>query len=91
MCKIINGKKYDTATAKKLDENYHYSNGNITGCTSFFRKKTGEFFLYYWANPHDLWSGHSYIQPLTIEEAKEYAEEHLSGDVYEEIFGEVEE
>lgn len=31
------------------------------------------------------------IIPLSIEEAKEWAEENLSGDEYEYIFGEVEE
>lgn len=92
MNKIINGKRYDTQTAQELDETNHYNgNGNLTGCTTFYRKKTGEFFLHYWANPRDIWSGNSYIKPLSIEEAKEYAEEHLSGDEYEEIFGEVEE
>jgi hypothetical protein len=90
MNKIINGKKYDTATAQQLDEEYHYnSNGNTVGCTSFYRKKTGEFFLYYWANPRDIFSGNSYIKPLSEDEAKKYAEEHLSGEDYEKIFGEV--
>ena len=36
-------------------------------------------------------SGGSEIIPLTEAEARTWAEEHLDGDEYEEIFGEVEE
>ena len=31
------------------------------------------------------------VVPLTIEEAKEWAEEHMSADYFVEVFGEVEE
>ena len=37
------------------------------------------------------WGYGEEIQPLTVDEAKAWAEEHLDADEYEEIFGEVEE
>ena len=35
------------------------------------------------------WSGGSKIIPLSVEAAQKWAEEHLSADEYEKIFGEV--
>ena len=40
---------------------------------------------------NNSWTGGSKIMPLTVEEAKEWAEEHLNADTYIELFGEVEE
>lgn len=37
------------------------------------------------------WSGGEKIIPLTYEAAQKWAEEHLDGDAYEQIFGAVEE
>ena len=37
------------------------------------------------------WSGGEEIRPLTIDEAREWAEKHLSADEYETIFGPVSE
>ena len=37
------------------------------------------------------WSGGQEIQPLTLQEAQEWAEEHLDADEYEQVFGAVEE
>lgn len=102
MKRIINGKKYDTATAKEIGS---ASNGG--GWRDFshweetlYRKKTGEFFLFGEGGPmtcysvscgQNSWSGGSAIRPLTEAEAKEWAERYLDVDDYEEIFGEVEE
>lgn len=84
MNKIIKGKRYDTETAKEIFATPSY---NDTGF-EMYQKRTGEFFLYCWSK----WEGTTpHIRPLTIEEAKEYAETHLTGDEYEEIFGTVEE
>ena len=101
MKKIINGKKYDTDTAKCVGS---YENGY--GPSDFkcveehlYRKKNGEFFLYgvggaMTAYAEHCIDGYCYgekIIPLTESEAKKWAENHLDCDDYESIFGPVEE
>lgn len=101
MKRIINGRLYDTDTAKEIG---CYSNGY--GAEDFnylyealYRKKTGEFFLYgsggamtrYCVGHGNCWSGGEDIEPYTEEEAKAWAEEHLDADTYMEVFGTVEE
>lgn len=100
MKKIIKGKVYDTSTAQLVGE---WSNGNYTNDFSYcsedlYRKRTGEFFLHGEGGPmskyakscgNNSWSGGSKIVPLTYEAAQEWAEEHLTADEYEAIFGEV--
>ena len=97
MKKIINGKLYDTETARELgmdcfsnSRDFHY------WCERLYRKKTGEFFLYGKGGPlskyavstgDNGWSGGEKIIPLSIQAAREWTEEHLSADEYEEIFG----
>lgn len=102
MKKIINGKKYDTDTAKYL------ACGSGGGSASDFShyaeelyiKKTGEYFLYGHGGPaskyaescgQNSWCGGSDITPLTENSARVWAERYVSADTYEEIFGEVEE
>lgn len=53
-----------------------------TGQEELFLKRTGEFFLADW--------GREKIAPLTQERAEKWAEENLSGEEYEKIFGVVE-
>jgi len=102
MKKIINGKRYDTETAKEL--NYWANHGNrrdFSWCKeTLFQKKTGEFFLYGEGGPmsryaervdNSGWAGGEDLIPLTWEEARKWAEEKLTADEYEEIFGEVSE
>lgn len=100
MKKYINGKKYDTATAREVGS---WSNNrgyrDFSHCEeSLYRKKTGEYFLYGSGGPmskyavsegQNSWSGGSDITPLTFDEARVWAEEHLDGDEYEAIFGEI--
>lgn len=102
MKKIINGKKYDTDTAKEVG----YSNNGLLSTDidyieeTLYQKKTGEFFLYGeggarteysdFRGETNCYSGCKII-PLTVKEAKKYAEEHLTVEEYEKIFGEVEE
>ena len=63
-------------------------------------KKTGEFFFYghggaasKYAEEYapNNWCGGSCINPMTLEEAKEWAEKYLDADEYEAAFGKVEE
>lgn len=101
MKKIINGKKYDTDTAKEIG---YWNNGLLYSdfCyieETLYKKKTGEFFLYGIGgvmtkyavnNGNNSMSGKAII-PLTEDEAKKWAEDHLTVGEYEEVFGEVEE
>ena len=100
MKKIISNRVYDTATAQELAS---YANGGSWRDFSHFeetlyRKKTGEYFLhgeggamtrYAEAVGQNEWSGGERIMPLTYDEASKWAQEHLDGDEYERIFGEV--
>lgn len=101
MKKIIAGKKYDTETAKKVGywENHKQYTDFSWFSETLYEKKTGEFFLHGEGNASSkygeyygkmLCSGEEII-PLVEKEARAWAEAHLTGDQYEEIFGEVEE
>lgn len=100
MKKIINGKVYDTETAKECGR---WSNmedyGNFSQFSeTLYRKKTGEFFLYGEGGPmtkyavaegSNSWRGGSRIMPMSFHEARAWSEEHLDSDEYEAIFGAV--
>lgn len=98
MNKVINGKMYNTETAKMVAT---WDNGlSSTDCyyddEDLFQKKTGEFFL--WVRTLspifsfcDIYEPQRGIIPITIEQAKEWAEKRLSGDEYVKLFGEVQE
>lgn len=102
MKKIINGKLYNTQTAKCVG---FWCNGGGWGDfnhyeESLYRKKTGEFFLfgeggamskYSRSCGQNSWCGGEEIIPLTYEKAQEWAEKKLDADEYMEIFGEVSE
>lgn len=102
MKKIINGKMYNTETATVKGE---YSNSYSVSDFKYFeetlyQKKTGEFFLYGEGGPLSPYkevlgdsgaTGGEKILPLSLDEAKKWAEENLTADEYIGIFGEVEE
>lgn len=101
MKRIINGRRYDTSTAKLLGV------ASYGICTDFaywreelYVKRTGEYFLYGEGGPmskysqqvgQNEWKGGHEIRPLSLKEAKKWSEKFLSADTYEEIFGKVEE
>lgn len=96
MKKYIGGKVYDTDTAKAVGRASHHGMSDYKWYEeTLYRKKTGEYFLYgegHAASPYrervgDMWGPGSAIKPLTFDEAREWAEEHLDGNEYEEIFG----
>ena len=101
MVKIINGKKYSTQTAKELGYNCHGSPSDFSYYReALYLKRTGEFFLHGQGNAASKYSvsvgnnsrcGGAEIVPMTIDEAKAWAESNLSAEEYEAIFGEVEE
>lgn len=100
MKKIINNKVYDTDTAEKVGE---WDNGrrddHLYHCSEeLYRKRTGEFFLHGYGGTDSkyavsmgdcYWSGGEKIIPLTYDAAQKWAKEHLDGEGYEAIFGEV--
>lgn len=89
MKKIIEGKKYDTETAKRVGRHATTENNGDFCIKELYKKKTGEFFFYtYQFAWCEYYEG---IDPCTEDEAKQWAEVYLDGDEYEEIFGEVEE
>ncbi len=102
MNKVINGKRYDTEKAELVG---YYDNGLDWGdfsmyCERLYRKRTGEFFLNREGGANsamskpcgsNTWSGSEDIVPISYGEAKEWAEEHMSGDEYAELFGEPDE
>ena len=101
MKKIINGKLYNTETAKLVGSaRYSYPGDFSFWREELYQKKTGEFFLYGEGGPMTKYSrsigsnttaGGEEIIPLTVKEAKEWAEKYLEVEEYEQIFGEVEE
>ena len=102
MKKIINGKCYDTKTAKEVA----YWESEV-GKSSFlwyeemlYQKRGGEFFLHGDGGPmteyreecgNRTYCGSEKIIPFTVEEAKDWVEEYSNADTYIELFGDVEE
>lgn len=99
MRQIIKRKQYNTETARELGyDSYGSFNDFRNWCETLYRKQNGEYFLHGIGGPASKyavsvglsqWSGGEKIIPLTVNEAMTWAEEHLSADEYEGIFGEV--
>lgn len=100
MRKIINGKAYDTSTAKFLASRDNGLSPTDFSYTSeeLYIKRTGEYFLYGESNAngkyahleYGMYAGGEKITPLTKEQAMSWVEKY-DNDNYEEIFGKVEE
>lgn len=102
MKKIINGKLYDTDTAKEIGSRFHGE-----GVRDFrhysetlYRKRTGEYFMYGEGGPmsryaetigQNQWSGGEKIIPLDYKAATKWAEENMDADDYQAEFGQVSE
>lgn len=101
MKKVINGKMYNTETAKALATSYHGTPGDFSYYEeTLYKKKTGEYFLYGIggaASPYsqscgqNSWSGGDGFEPLTENAVYKWAEKNISADEYCELFGEPEE
>ena len=97
MKRVINGKLYNTDTAVELA----VYEANATDSLNYYserlyRKRTGEYFIHgeggartrYAAS--DGWNrGGEAIFPLTAAEAREWAEQHISEEDFERLFGAV--
>jgi hypothetical protein len=102
MKKVIYGHLYDTESATcvgSYSNEYDYNDINSVD-EYLYRKKNGEFFLYAYGGANteysrktgpNTWSAGKAIIPMDLETAKIWVEEHLDGDEYIKIFGEVEE
>ena len=98
MKKTINGKLYDTETAREMGS---WSNTWDTRdfhrvAETLYLKRTGEFFLHGEGGPmtkyavslsDNSWRGGDQIIPLTAARARQWAEEHLDADDFASIFG----
>ena len=93
----MNGKLYDTDTAKELvsaDNGYPVNDFSYAKETLYL-KRTGEYFLHgegHGNSRYGEWHGNTggwgeKIMPFTLDEAKEWSENNLDGDEYIEIFG----
>ncbi len=99
MKKVINGKRYDTDTAKLMGEDSYSNRRDFSYWhEALYRKNTGEYFLYGEGGPmsryavtvgQNEWSGGEKIIPLSEQKAQKWAEDHLTAEDYEKIFGAV--
>ncbi len=96
MVKIINGRKYNTETAKVVAYYNNIDGRRILQCDdgrfyemTLYKKKTGEYFI---CNEGNCLSGiENGIEPVSKAAAKRWSEIYLSAYKYEQIWGEVEE
>ena len=100
MKQIINGKLYNTETAREVA--YH-SNGRSTRDFSYceetlYRKRTGEYFLLGSGGPMSKYAlridsnccgGDTRIVPISLRDARKWGEENMDADDYIAEFGEV--
>ena len=102
MKKIINGKMYNTETAKEIKTISHGDGPRDFRYyeETLFRKRTGEYFLAGEGGPMTKYAravgqngmrGGEGVIPLTYEEALAWAEREMDADEYEDEFGPVEE
>lgn len=96
MYQILNGKRYNTESARKVGtwDNGHYSNDFSYCYEALYQKRTGEYFIAGEGGPMSKYATHhgdntgwgEEINPLTVDEAKEWAEEHLDAENAEQEF-----
>lgn len=98
MRKVVNGRVYDTDTAKLVCE---WDNGEMPSGLGYVyhglhRKKTGEFFLHVcggaatnWAKPTETGGTRraEHVVLATYDEARALVEAHGTADEYEAVFG----
>lgn len=98
MKKIISKRKYNTETATEIGS--WSSDAAVSDFSwyreTLYRKRNGEYFLHgegHAASPYrrrsgGMWAPGEGITPIGVEEAREWAEEHLTIDEYEAEWGE---
>ena len=91
MKKDIDGKRYDTDTARAVGTRKYDGKIRSVNETLFFTK-SGRYFLYIDGNPLGVYRSRERekeIVPLELGEAKEWAKAHLTDDEYQNRFGAV--
>lgn len=101
MKKVINGKVYDTDTARKVGCIDYGLGDRFSGWSeTLYVKRTGEYFLLGEGGPGSKYSvqigvnqssGSTKIFPLSYDGACKWAEDNLDGDEYIAEFGEIDE
>jgi len=101
MKKVIDGAVYNTDTATELATWYsEYPSNDFHYCKEkLYRTKAGKYFLYGSGGAlsrYGEWTGNTghgseKIMPMSVAEARLWAETNLSGEEYASIFGEPEE
>lgn len=101
MKKVIKGKMYNTETAANVGcwDNGLYCNDLYYCSETLYKKKTGEFFIYgeggagsrYAGRDNDFTCYGEIIMPMSLQDAKEWAELKMEADTYIKVFGEPEE
>lgn len=101
MKKVINGKKYDTETAKEIGSFCNELDDTNLVMETLYQKRTGEFFLFgegganskyaCYEAEDNYWTSGAEIIPLTFKNAKDWAEKNLEVEIFEKYFGEVSE
>ena len=100
MKQVINKKAYDTERTAKVAE--WVTTENLKDPTyireELYHKRTGEYFLYgeggvdtKYATPitPNHWTMGRKIIPLKFDEAKEWGRQHMTSDLYEQLFGDL--
>lgn len=101
MKKVINGKLYNTESAKRLGyASYSHPGDFCFWEETLYLTKSGNYFIHGEGGPmskyaksigQNEWSGGEHIEPVNEAAAKEWAEEHLDGNEYLSIFPDTEE
>lgn len=100
MNKVIRGKRYNTETAKLVGtwEANEPENSDFWEKEELYQKRSGEFFLIGQGGAQTQYARFSMrgeskpgieLRPIEPEEASDWAEEHLTADEYEALFGPV--
>lgn len=94
--KIIDGKRYNTATAVFIGESSYGSPSDFKYvCEELNRTPKGVYFLHACGGAGssygvdcggNTWDSGEYIIPMTVAEAQEWAEKNLKGDVVDREF-----
>ncbi len=100
MNKVIRGKRYNTESAKLVGawEANEPENSDFWEKEELYQKRSGEFFLVGQGGAQTQYARFSMageskpgieLRPIEPEEASDWAEEHLTADEYEALFGPV--
>ena len=99
MKQVIEGKRYDTATAQEIGawwngyptSDFHYCEEKLylTPKGNFFLAGEGGALSQYARSHGNATGGGEAITPLSREEAFQWAQEHLDADDFPEVFGDM--